>query len=364
MSDVIVIGGGVIGLFSAWRLAQAGRTVTLFDKGQPGAESSSAALGVLLPQAGEDSPEWLALAQASLRLFPALAEELHELTGLDIELRDEGILYAALDDDEWRDLRDEVQIQNAAGVSATLLSAAEARQLEPVLNQAPDLRGALHFMASSQVDNVHLCSALALACIKTGVTIRAGCEVTQLAREGERVMGVWANGEKYAASQIVIANGSWAQTLTGLPVRPAKGQALALAAPFVLKYILDGAGVYIVPRRDGRLIVGATVEDAGFDKRSTAEDARYLLTQAIRFLPALKEATVLSHWAGLRPRSVDDLPVLGRLPNHNNVTVATGHFRNGILLAPVTAQLVTEWVSGQTPSVDVRPFAPDRFQTL
>ncbi len=363
MPDVIVIGGGVIGLLSAWRLAQAGWAVTLFDKGQPGAESSSAALGVLAPQAGPSrySPEWLALAHASLALFSALADELRDATGLDIELRDEGLLYSALDDEQWRELRDEAQTQTAADVPVTLLSTDDARELEPALHHAPELRGALHFTAAKQVENVRLCSALALACEKVGVTIHAGSEVTRLLHEDERVTGVWANGEKYAAAQVVVANGSWANTLTGLPVRPAKGQALALAAPFSLTHILDSAGIYIVPRRDGRLLVGATVEDAGFDKRPTAEGMRHLLTHAIRFLPALKEATVLSHWAGLRPRSPDDLPLLGPLPGHAGLMVATGHFRNGILLAPITARLVSEWVSGQASSVDARAFEPARF---
>jgi glycine oxidase len=318
-------------------------------------------LGVLSPEAGEYTPEWLALARAGLRLFPALAEELLDLTGLDVELREDGLLYAALSEAEWRELRAEESIQTAAGVPTTLLSADDARRREPALHQALDLHGALHFTAAKQVDNVRLCSALALACAQAGVNVHPGCEVTHWVREGERVSGVWANGEKYLAAHIVVANGSWAQALTGLPVSPAKGQALALAAPFTLKHILDIAGVYMVPRRDGRWLVGATVEDAGFDKRPTAEGLRDLLARAIRFLPALKEATVLSHWAGLRPRSPDDLPVLGPLPHQDQVLVATGHFRNGILLAPITAQLVAEWVNGQPFSVEVQAFAPSRF---
>jgi glycine oxidase len=362
MTDAIVVGGGVIGLLSAWRLALAGLTVALFDKGQPGAEASGAALGVLSPQAGEHSPEWLALARASLALFPALAEELREASGVDIELHDEGLLYAALTDDEWLELRGEAQAQNAAGVPATVLSADEARRREPALHHAPDLRGALHFTDAKQVDNVRLCSALALACARAGVTLRAGCEVTRLAHDGERAATVWAKGEKHAAAHVVVANGSWAGALTGLPVYPAKGQALALEAPFPVAHSL-AAEVYIAPRRDGRLLVGATVEDAGFDKRPTAEGARHLLTHALRFLPALKDAAVLGHWAGLRPRSADDLPMLGPLPGRDGVIVATGHFRNGILLAPITAELVKEWVNGQTPSADVRAFAPGRFMS-
>lgn len=361
MPDVIVIGGGVIGLLLAWRLAQTGLSVTLFDKAQPGAEASAAALGVLSPQAGEHTREWLALAQASLALFPALADELRDLTGLDIELRDEGLLYAALDDEQWRELQADVNVQTGAGLPATLLTASAARELEPALNHAPNLRGVLHFTAAQQVDNVRLCSALVVACAQSGVVIRAGCEVTQLVREGERVIGVWANGETHIAHHIVLANGSWARAVAGLPVRPAKGQALALAAPFRVTHVLDSDGIYIAPRRDGRLLVGATVEEAGFDKRPTAEGAQYLLTHALRFLPALKDATLLNHWAGLRPRALDDLPILGPLPGATGLIVATGHFRNGILLAPITAQLVSEWVSGQMPTIEVSTFAPDRF---
>ncbi len=363
MSDVIVVGGGVIGLMAAWRLAQTGLSVELFEKGKPGVESSSAALGVLSPHATSERPsDFLKLAQASLALYPALAAELREQSGVDVELRDEGMLHVALDDGELEALDEQYHVEQATGVPVKLLSAREARELEPAFGAR--VRGALHYTATLQVDNVRLCNALALAATHARVKIHAGQMVTRVIRDGHHVSGVQVGSERQHAQWVVIAAGCWSGAIEGisLPVRPAKGQAISLEAPFVISHILDSAAGYIVPRRDGRLLVGATVEDVGFDKRVTVEAVQELLAGVMRVIPALKDANISNLWAGLRPCSADGLPLLGPISDCEGLIAATGHFRNGILLAPITAQLVTAWVAGKQPSVDVQTFSPDRFE--
>ncbi len=362
MTDVLVIGGGVIGLLAAWRLAQAGLSVELFERGQPGGESSAAALGLLSPQADPDSPpELLQLSLASLRLFPALKDELQDVSGVDIELRDGGMLATAADEEEAEALADELRVQQAAGGPVSLLSGLEARDMELALWEG--VRAALHFTAARLVDNVRLCNALMLATARAGVRIRAGEMVTHLLSAGGRVQGVRAGEDEVGAPWVVLAAGCWSGSIEGLsmPVRPAKGQAVALEAPLVVSRALHDSACLVVPRRDGRLLVGATVEEACFDKRSTASAVQELLSAAIRFLPALKEATVLSSWAGLRPRSADDLPILGPIPGREGLIAATGHFRNGILLAPITAEMVRDWVMSVRPRWQVAPFSPGRF---
>ena len=361
--DVIVVGGGVIGLLSAWRMAQAGMSVTLFERGKPGAESSSAALGVLSVEAAKDRPvEYVQLQSASLALYPALAGELREYTGVDIELRTEGMLYTAFDESESAQLGPMQAEQTAGGIPVTELSAAEARELEPALGDK--LRAALFFTATAQVDNIRLCAALALAAARAGVQINAGMAVTRILREGDNVRGVQAGQFTHRAGQVVIAAGSWSGNIEGvkLPVRPVKGQAASLEAPVIIFHIIHHAGGYVTPRRDGRVLLGATVEEAGFDKRSTAGAVHELLSGAIRAMPVLGRAAIRETWAGLRPAAADEMPVLGPVPGVQSLIVATGHFRNGILLAPLTAQLVCDWATGKTPTgIDLRRFSPGRF---
>ena len=362
--DVIVVGGGVIGLLSAWRMAQAGLAVTLYERGKPGAESSAAALGVLSVEAAEHRPaEYVQFQRASLALYPALADELRAYTGIDVELRTEGMIYTAYDEAEAALLEPLLAEQQAAGVAVTRLTEQEARTLEPALSE--QLRAALFFKATAQVDNVRLCTALALAAARAGVQIHVGQPVTRVLREGGRVSGVQVGQFIHRAAKVVIAAGSWSGSIEGLalPVRPVKGQALSLEAPVIIFHIIHHAGGYVTPRRDGRLLLGATVEEAGFDKRSTAGAAHGLLSEAIRAVPALSRAAIRETWAGLRPAAADEMPVLGPVPGAQGLIVATGHFRNGILLAPVTAKLVSDWACGHKPElgIDLRRFSPERF---
>jgi glycine oxidase len=361
-ADVIVVGGGVIGLMSAWRLAQAGMSVVLLEKGKPASEASSAALGVLSPQADAGRPsDFLRLAQASLALFGSLAEELGSESGVDIELRDEGMLYLALSEADNDALRAGAERQKAAGVPVDLISGDDARGLEPTLG--PNVVGALFFTGALQVDNVRFGSALLLAANRAGVQVLQGRQVTRIVKDGGRVAGVEAGSTIYRAPAVIIAAGSWSGTIEGLslPVRPAKGQALSLDAPFVLSHIIDSEAGYVVPRRDGRLLVGATVEDAGYDKRVTVSAIQSLLAGVSRAVPALKDSAIREMWAGLRPCAADSLPVLGPMAGCEGLFAATGHFRNGILLAPITAQLVTAWLTRKPLTVDVSSFSPNRF---
>jgi glycine oxidase len=364
MTDVIIIGGGVIGLLSALRLAQAGLSVEVFEQSDPATESSWAGLGVLSPSAAPNRPsELVTLMQASLDLYPALADELRAQTNIDVCLRREGMLHVALDDADWKALRADAAQQRAADVPVVELSAREALMLEPCLSA--DIAGAIHFMRGWQVDNLRLNSALIMAAREAGVLLHAWQAVKRVVRAGEHVAGVQVGRDTHLARWVVVAAGAWSGSLEGvsLPVRPAKGQALMLQMPAdVVSYVIDSHLGYIVPRLDGRMVVGATVENAGFDKQVTEDAIEHLLRGAQRVVPALKDAKVRETWAGLRPRSADDSPILGPVAGCDGLIVATGHFRNGILLAPITAQLVTEWITDQPTSVDVGKFSPNRFK--
>ncbi len=358
--DVLVVGGGVIGLSCAWRLAQSELKVALYDKGQLGSESSAAALGVLSPQAEESRPQALVDLQCtSLGLYPALAEELQTITDVDIEFGGEGMIYAS---SEAGALDKEIATQHAAGVPVDTLTRKAAVELEPALKDAV-FSEALLFRAARRVNNQQLCQALALAATKEKVELYPGAPVTELLRKGERTVGAVVNGKSVSAEWIVLAAGSWSGEVAGLrlPVRPAKGQALALEAPFRLRHAIDCEAGYIVPRANSELLIGATVEDAGYDTRPTAAGIGDLLAGITHFLPTLRGASVLRTWAGLRPRSADDLPILGPMNGAQGLIIASGHFRNGILLAPITAQLVKDWVSGAKTDSDLHLFSPDRF---
>ncbi|MEM7029317.1 MAG: FAD-dependent oxidoreductase, partial [Chloroflexota bacterium] len=193
--------------------------------------------------------------------------------------------------------------------------------------------------------------------------ICCGQRVTGVAYENDQIKGVTVNGQIHPADKVILAAGSWSGQIEGLkiPVRPMKGQALAVEAPFVLTHTIHNEAGIIAPRRDGRILIGATVEDAGFDKRSTVEGVYGLLSSAMQFFPALKDATILETWAGLRPRAIDDWPVLGPVAGYNGLYISTGHFRNGILLAPATTQLIVDWVFEQTSTINVVCLSPNRF---
>jgi glycine oxidase len=366
-SDVLIIGGGVMGCGIALRLAQAGLPVTVLERALPGAEASSAAAGILAPQMEADGPgPFLELCLRSRGLYPEFARELEALSGVRVDYLPCGLLDVAFTEDEVHHLEATVGWQRALGLRAELLSPAEARALEPSL--APGALAAAHFPDDHQVDNRLLVRALTMAAARVGVRFRTGY-VRGLAEEGGRVVGVDLDGETLRADTVVLAAGAWSGLVQGArldprTVRPARGQMVLLQTRLpVLQRILHSPRGYLVPRTDGRVIAGSTMELVGFDKQVTAEGLARILGMALELCPALGGAPVQEVWAGFRPFTEDRLPILGPGPLPGLV-LATGHFRNGILLTPITARLVSQLVLGERTAVDLRPFRFDRFPTL
>jgi len=365
-SDVIVIGGGIIGCAIAYALAKEGVRVRLLERGEPGREASQAAAGMLAPQSEVmHAPEgpFFELCRASLRLYPDFVAEIEDATGLAIEYRREGALFLAFDFAEGEVLAAAYEKQKAAGLAVEDLTAEEVRRREPALSESVHL--ALFLPEDHHVDNRRLMEALILAAQRRGVELMAGCPVLGLVREKGRVIGVRTSQEIYTAASVINCAGAWAATIDpegrpSFPVKPIRGQILVLHARApLLEHVVHSAYCYIVPRRDGRLLIGSTMEDVGYEKRVTAEALLRLLTAARQVLPAIERCTFVEAWAGLRPATPDHLPILGEA--EAGLLIATGHFRNGILLAPITARLITELVVSGRTSVDITPFRPQRF---
>ena len=366
---VVIIGAGVVGLGIAWRLA--GRAaVTLFDRGRAGAGASHAAAGMLAAcceaEPGEEA--LVALGRESQARWPAFAEELERASGIDVGLRREGTLVLALTADDQAEIAHRLEFQRRLGLPLEWLSAAATRAREPHL--AGKIAGALFSPQDHQVDNRKLVAALRIAAEAAGATINEHRPVKGIFVQGGRAKGVvLEDGTIAGADIVVLAAGAWSRTIGGLPpdrrppVRPVKGQLLALqmdAAAPLLNHVLWAPGAYLVPRRDGRLIIGGTVEERGFDETITAGGMLALLEAAWRAVPAIEELPVEEIWVGHRPGSRDDAPILGRGPLEG-LFYATGHHRNGILLAPVTADAMARLILDDVVAPAIRPFGLERF---
>jgi glycine oxidase len=365
----VVIGAGVIGLGIAWRLAQAGCAVSVYDRAAAGHGASWAAAGMLAAAVESEPGEerLLALTLASQRLWPDFVQELEAASGDGIAYRDEGTMVVALTRDDAALLRHTYEFQKALGLDLEWLSGAEARRREPHLR--PGLAAAVASPHDHQVDNRLLVAALATAVRRAGGALHEHCPVHEIALAGERVRGVVTAAGFAAADVVVLAAGAWSREIGGIPlallppVRPIKGQMLALrmdpAAP-LLRHVIWAPKAYLVPRPDGRLIIGGTVEERGFDDSLTAGGLLALLEGAWRVVPAIEELALAETWVGFRPGSRDDAPLLGPA-GLDGVVVATGHHRNGILLTPITAATISAYVlTGRLPEL-LRAFAPQRF---
>ncbi len=364
--QVIVIGGGVVGLAVAWRLAQRGASVMVLERGEPGRGTSRVAAGMIAPisEATAREETLLRLGVASARLYPEFIAELREASGCDPGYLRCGTLIAARDRDEAEALERERDLRRRFDLAVELLLPSEARRLEPAL--APTLRGALAVQDDHAIEPVKLVSALVAACRKAGVELRTGTEVAELDLPNVRL----ADGRNIAGDCVIIAAGVWSAALPGLPpdaripLRPVKGQILRLrdpAGPGLVSRALRLPGAYLVPRGDGRYVLGATVEERGFDTTVTAGAMFELLRDAVELVPGVLELAVEELVAGLRPGTPDNAPVIGAgaVPE---LFWATGHFRHGILLAPITAELAaTAVLEGAMPALG-EPFAPSRFQ--
>lgn len=364
--DVIIIGAGAIGTSIAYQLAKAGARVMIFDRGLVGRESTAASAGMLMARHGRNTPEAFAnLSRESARLFPALAEELKDRTGMDIGYRRSGVLQVAFDEAEARELRAQRDWAADHGAIVPWLDAQGALDLEPALN--PAIKAAIYHADDHHVLPLKFAQALAHAAADLGAVVREGAAIDGLGIEADRVVGVALGGEVVLANEVVIANGTWAgawsETLgVAIPVRPIRGQMVALRTPgTALRQVINNADGYAVTRADGITIMGTTVEDAGFDSRPTAAVVARLLAQAAQLAPRLADATFVDAWAGLRPGTPDALPMIGRLGEWRGLSIATGHFRNGILLAPITGELIADLLLRRQPRLALDAFDPTRF---
>ncbi|MFJ2826190.1 glycine oxidase ThiO [Streptomyces sp. NPDC087263] len=372
-SDVLVIGGGIIGLVTAWRAAQRGLTTTLVDP-EPGGGAAQVAAGMLaaVTELHYGEQTLLGLNLASAHRYPDFVAELTEATGQDLGYRRCGTLAVALDADDRAHLRELHTLQRQSGLDSEWLSGRECRRLEPML--APGVRGGLRVDGDHQIDPRRLAKALVTACERAGVVFcRKWAERLGVVRN--RAQGVvTGDGGKLSAGQVVLAAGSLSGRLAGVPedvlppVRPVKGQVLRLTvprpyAPFLsrtVRAVVRGSHVYLVPRENGELVVGATNEELGWDTTVTAGGVYELLRDAHELVPGITELPLTETRAGLRPGSPDNAPLLG--PTElDGLLLATGHYRNGVLLTPVTGDAMAHALTtGELPDV-ARPFTPKRF---
>ncbi|HSC77733.1 MAG TPA: glycine oxidase ThiO [Candidatus Acidoferrales bacterium] len=353
-SDILIVGGGIIGCALALRLAEEKLNVTVVERGEPGREASWAAAGMLAPtsEGPHFNPPEAELAAASAALYPDWLDHwsLRDAAGY----RTEGTLQVAFTEDEAAGLR---------SLPGEILTGAGARRVEPALSER--VVAAVFLSHDVQVDNRRLVEAVTQAAQKAGVKFRTGASVTELRIESKRIIGVrTATGETLAAGAVVNAAGCWASQLDRqrTPTRPIRGQMLALRGPegSGLRHVVRSPRGYILPRKDGRFVIGSTSEDVGYDKNLTPTGLRQLLAAAIELVPSVASLPFADAWAGLRPDSPDHLPILGAT-DIENYFAATGHYRNGILLAPITAELVGDVILGRKPRLSLEPFSPLRF---
>jgi glycine oxidase len=363
--DAVVAGGGIIGASIAFELATAGLGVAVFDAQHPGREASWASAGMISP-----APESAAMASllpisvASARLYPEFIQRVEELSGRTVGYRKDGALDLLLNGAGEREIDEILALHRGAGLRAELLSGPEAREIEPALTG--ELRAAIHRPDEASVDNRLLTEATLEAARRKGVEIYPGNGAKGLWTDGATCKGLQLQNSRVQGRWTIVAAGCFCANIEGVapyaPVTPAKGQMMALRSESVsLKTDLWSGHTYLVPRNDGRIIAGSTVEYEGFDRSVTVGGMKKILSGAIALVPALESARIDETWAGLRPDSPDHLPILGPT-DLDGLLIATGHFRSGILLTPITARLIREWVTKKKTSEDWIQFSPMRFQ--
>ncbi len=357
--QVVIVGGGVIGLLTAFNLAADVEQVVVCDKGALGQESSWAGGGIVSPlYPWRYSPAVTALAHWSQDFYPQLGERLFASTGVDPEVHTTG-LY-------WLDLDDEAEALAWAAREGRPLSAVDvARAYAAVPVLGPGFERAIYMAGVANVRNPRLVKSLKAALqALSNVTLREHCEITGFSREGERICGVETVDGPIRADQVVLTAGAWSGDLLRplgleLPVEPVKGQMILFkcAEDFLPSMVL-AKGRYAIPRRDGHILVGSTLEHAGYDKTPTEAALASLKASAIELLPALADATPVGHWAGLRPGSPEGVPYIGQVPGHEGLWLNCGHYRNGLVLAPASCRLFADLLLGRTPIIDPAPYAP------
>jgi len=360
MVDCVVIGGGLIGMLSAWQLRQSGLSVTIVEQGQCGMESSWAGGGILSPlYPWRYADAVTALAQWSQAQYPDFLQQVHESSGIDPQLQKNGLLI--LDTDETRAAanwaqRWDYQLQH--------IDADHIRSLEPALAESEIRDSALWMPKVAHVRNPRLLKSLKQAVINQGVKIREHCAVDELQVTAGVVQGVRTNDESLRAEKVVIASGAWSAKLlanlgVALPVRPVRGQMILYRGqPDVISRIVLSRDRYVIARRDGRVLVGSTLEETGFDKSTTASALKALAAEARRLIPALGKCEIEHHWAGLRPASPEGIPYICGHPDFAGLYINTGHFRNGVVLGLASAHLLVDIMLGREPII-----APQAYET-
>lgn len=362
--DVIVAGGGIVGLSAACELAKRGVRCTVFDRSRVGREASFAAGGILSPQAETrpDSP-LLPLALRARDRHISLAEELLNLTGISVEHTRFGVLSLAFSEEERVALMHLAEAQRHLGLRAEMLSRDALKQLEPSVHDGAI--AAAHFPDDHRVDNRRLMEALKKLALSRGVSIREFTALRRVEVENNRVVAVRTDAERIPTNAVINALGAWAGQLDGdteaPPVRPVKGHMMSLVDGPALRHVVYGHHGYLVPRSDGRLIVGSTMEEAGFDTRITAEGIGRLIQIAAEIAPNTRQAAISETWTGLRPATPDGLPVIGR-STVDGLIVAGGLFRNGILLGPLVGEIVAALAVENDAGADLTAFDPGRFK--
>lgn len=368
MNKVLIIGGGVIGLSLARELKKKGvNDITILEKGELGKESSYAAGGMLAPHAETDKfDDFFYFCRESLNLYTNFAEELFDETGIDIELDKEGTLYLAFDEHDREEIRARYEWQKNAGLEVEHLSAQEVHKLEPFVS--PDVLEGLFFPNDWQVENRKLLSALQKFCELNEIKVIENTEITRLLFEDGKMKGVVSGANRFFTDTVVLATGAWTSLIQtesfSLPkVKPIRGQMIAFqtAKRLFSKVIYSPRG-YLIPRQDGRIVAGSTTEDVGFDKSVTDFGLDIIREKALEVAPGLVNLEIKESWAGLRPFAPDGLPFLGEIAE--NLLIAAAHYRNGILLAPVTAKIMAEKVVNNRDSRYFEVFRPNRLQVL
>lgn len=369
-SEILIIGGGLIGLSIARELHQKGfSTITILERGETGKEASFAAAGMLAPNAETDkADDFTDFCTESLSLYEQFSTNLLEETGVDIELDRNGTLFLAFTDEDVKEIRHRFEWQKKAGLAVEHLRAEDARKIEPFIS--PDVYEALLFPNDWQVENRKLLHALEKYAEIYGIKVRNHTEVKNLLVENKKIVGAETETEKFYAQAVILAGGAWSSFFKTVnlqipEIKPIRGQMLAFhTAKRLFQKVIYSSRGYLVPRADGRIIIGATVEDAGFDKTVNEFDIEILRENAIEIAPSLANLQIHENWAGLRPFAADGLPVLGSFPQVENFFIATAHYRNGILLAPLTAKLIANQLAENADSKYLKAFSPQRFEQI
>ncbi|MFD6208658.1 glycine oxidase ThiO [Peribacillus sp. NPDC060253] len=351
--DSIIVGGGVIGGSIAFQLAKRGKKVLLLEKDRLASKASSAAAGMLGAQSELEADNPLfTLASKSRGMFPALAEELKDISGIDIELVNKGMFKVALTNDQVAEMKNMIKIQQNAGLEAEWLSTADIRKSEPLLSD--EIKGAMYIPKDGQVSATSLSLAFSKSAAALGVDIREFVHVSDFRTENGSVKGVVTNIGEFSSENVIVASGAWSAFLLeksgiNLDTYPVKGECFSVLTdrPLLEKTIFSH-GCYLVPKVGGRIIVGATVKANTFDQKVSMEGISTLIEKATRLLPAIKGTEWEKTWAGIRPQTGDGLPYFGEHPAYKGLFIATGHYRNGILLSPITGVLIADLVERKT----------------